>query len=105
MKRLVAVPFLTLSLLAYSPSKAEAITAGDFLDRMTTAERTAFIDGAIEMLSYQHAKAGDKQKASCVIDWYYRGGPGPEQIPPAFSKNKGLPAVGILATLINRRCK
>jgi hypothetical protein len=99
------LPAFTLAiLLAATP--AFAITAGDFLDRMNSDERTAYLPGAIEMAMYA-ASADEKSnaKASCIERWYY-GGEGQAQrtIIATFERYKDQPAVGLLRVLINRAC-
>ena len=65
---LLIVYFLTVL-----SSGVQAMLAADFLDRLDGHQSAAYLDGAVETLAYGLAAAGDNKKATCVLDWYYRG--------------------------------
>ena len=41
---------------------------------MTQDERKGFLDGLIDMLAYQTAVHGDRERGNCIIDKFYREG-------------------------------
>jgi hypothetical protein len=82
---------------------ASAMSAADFLDRFNDDQRAAYVDGAIETLAYTFAAAGDQKRASCVLDWYYRG-PGPQQLGSTLKDHRDLPVGGVLQALTRRLC-
>jgi hypothetical protein len=98
-------PLLTLTALAlFLPTQAHAVTAGDVLDRMNAEQRGGFMNGALDMFSYELATTGQGDKAECVINWYFEG-QGPEEIAAVFANHRDMPAVAILRTLADRHCK
>jgi hypothetical protein len=98
-------PLHALTALAlFLPTQAHAVTAGDFLDRMNAEQRTGFIDGAFDMLSYELGQEGQGDKAACIIQWYFEGD-GPQEVVAVFNSHKDLPAVAILRTLGDRHCQ
>jgi hypothetical protein len=73
MRAVLSAAFLSIVLT----TGASAMLSSEFLDRLNGDQRAAYIDGAVEMLAYGYAAAGDQKKASCVLDWYYRGAGSP----------------------------
>jgi hypothetical protein len=92
-----------LPLLLTLPAAGQAMTAGDFLDRLNDQQRASYIEGAVEMTGYSLSASGQGTKAECAFDWYFRG-QGPRQLAAILPNHKALPVTGILQTLINRAC-
>jgi hypothetical protein len=92
------------ALALFLPIQAHAVSAGDVLDRMSADQRGGFMNGALEMLSYQFLKEGQDGRAACIVEWYLTGD-GAQEIVAVFGNHKDLPAVAILRTLADRHCK
>ena len=69
-----------------------------------TTRGMAYLDGAVETLAYSLAAAGDNKKATCLLDWYYRG-PGASQLVGTLMAHRDLPVSGILHTMVKRLCQ
>jgi hypothetical protein len=61
------------------------------------------MDGAVEMAAYAFAAGGEAKKATCTLDWYYRGR-GPEQLANTLKAHGDLPVSGVLHALLRRVC-
>jgi hypothetical protein len=82
--------------LFFLPAKAEAMLASDFLDKLTDVQRSAYLEGALEMLA-------TAQGSPCGYDWYYRG-PGPQQLAAVLTKHRDLPVAAVLQALVKKQC-
>jgi acetylornithine/succinyldiaminopimelate/putrescine aminotransferase len=89
-------------LLAGGGSPAAALTAGDVLDRMSTAEQTAYTFGSMEMAAFLAHAAGNAARGRCIIDWYGKGGQA--QIIGALASFRQEQAQPVIHTLIKRAC-
>jgi hypothetical protein len=78
--------------------------AADFLDRLDGHQSAAYLDGAVETLAYSLAAAGENKKATCLLDWYYRGA-GPSQLIGTLKAHRDLPVSGILHSMAKRLCQ
>lgn len=90
-------------LVAASVSPAAAVSAGDFLDKMNEQQRFGYMNGALDAITYDLARAGQGDKAQCVASFYYEGS-GPQDLAALLESHPELPVVGILKALIKRNC-
>jgi hypothetical protein len=70
-------PFRSLAILSFclallAPTHpASAITADDVMKKMSDKERQGYLAGLIDMLAYQTAAAGNREKSSCIVDAFF----------------------------------
>lgn len=95
---------LIIALASIIPAQAHAVTAGDLLGRMSADKRNSFINGALDMLTYELGRSGQGDKASCITKWFYEG-EGPRHVALVFTAHKDKPAVALLRVLADRHCK
>lgn len=60
---------LTAGLMAY---RAHAMTAEDVLKKMNHDQRFSYLTGLIDMLAYQTAASGNRDKGNCIINAFFR---------------------------------
>jgi hypothetical protein len=51
---------------------ATALTLADFNSKLTSGERATYVTAVVSTLMFHYADQGDKQKASCLNNWYFR---------------------------------
>lgn len=95
---------LFFALALFLPIQAHALTAGDVLDKMTTKESNAYVQGAVTMLAYYIHKEVSEEKGRCILNWFYEEG-GPSEVVEFYDAYKDLDAVGIIRILADRHCK
>lgn len=56
--------------------QANALTAGDVLNKMTSEQSVSYINGVIEGLAYSRwlRDRPSSKGSKCIYDWYYQGG-------------------------------
>jgi hypothetical protein len=59
-------------MLGAASTPAAALTAEDVTKKMSSDERHAYLSGLIDMLAYQIAAAGDRDKSACITDTFHR---------------------------------
>ena len=91
-----------VSFIAMAP--AHAVTSEDVMNRMNDEERSAFIAWAIEMAALMFHLQGDREKASCIMEWFFENGDGPQQVVQALIHFSDRPSHPVMLTLINRTC-
>jgi hypothetical protein len=70
-------PFQSLAILSFclallaTTHSASAITADDVMKKMSDKERQGYLTGLIDMLAYQTAAAGHREKGNCIADAFY----------------------------------
>lgn len=57
--------------LLVAPHPAAAITAEDVMVKMSNDHRAGYLSGLIDMLAYQTAAGGNKEKGNCIIDAFF----------------------------------
>jgi hypothetical protein len=100
----VILPGILAVFFSLSPSAANAITAGDVMDKMESRERHGFIGGAVDMASHLYAVGGNREKADCAVNWFFQDKSSLSEIHGFFNAHKDKDAAGLLSVLINRRC-
>jgi hypothetical protein len=93
---------LLSGVLAAGP--ALAITAGDVMDKMNGDQRSSFLSGAVDMAAHLYAINGNREKADCAVNWYFRTEGSLREVYKFLDAHKDKDAVGILSILINRHC-
>ena len=93
-----------LVILSMSVPSANALTGEDIMSKMNADQRHAFIAGSIEMAALMFHLQGERQKASCVMDWFYDGDDGAQQILQAFAQFSDRQTHPVILTLINGAC-
>ena len=97
-----AVLAFACALLSAAP--AAAITTTDVNERMDSAEGSAFIAGAVDMYSHMAARNGDRQRADCAVEWYFRTDGAVAEVFGVFENTPDRDAVAVIEVLINRHC-
>jgi hypothetical protein len=70
-------PFRSLAILGACLSvfaathQAAAVTVDDVMKKMSEKERLGYLQGMIDMLAYQIAAAGNREKGNCIIDAFF----------------------------------
>jgi hypothetical protein len=64
MKALISALFILIG------TSANALSNADFLDRLSTEEQTAFLQGAVEAVSHLYYLQGDEEQAQCIDEWW-----------------------------------
>lgn len=59
-------------LLSGIGSSAAALTAEDVTKKMNSDQRVGYLTGLIDMLAYQTAASGNRDRGSCITDRFYR---------------------------------
>jgi hypothetical protein len=90
--------------LALSASSAAALTGEDLMTKMGEDERNGYLTGAVEMAAFIAHQQGDPERLSCIMDWFFGGGSGPEEIVQALNHFKDRQAHPVLFVLMNRTC-
>ena len=83
---------------------APAITAKDVLEKMTDKERFGYVTGLVDMLSYQSLLGGDRKRAECISDAFYKEDTVTKKIFEAFSRFPGKSPEGIVILLFRQSC-
>lgn len=104
MKMSALAPALLAGLIAF-PVAANAITAGDVVEKMSNDQAAQYLSGAVDMVLYLDSMNGEGQKAECILNWYYRDKSSPAEVIAVFGNYKDKPAIGLLHILIDRHCK
>lgn len=71
---------------------------------MSDEQRHAFIAGSVEMAALMFHLQGEREKASCILDWFFEGGDGPRQMIQALTHFSDRPSHPVMLTLMNRTC-
>jgi hypothetical protein len=86
---------------------AAAVTADDVMKKMSRDERFGYVSGLIDMLSYQIALSGDKSRAKCVTDAFFRKKEDNEawqKLVAAFERFPDRSAEAIVFVLMKQAC-
>jgi hypothetical protein len=86
------------------PNAALAITAKDVLEKMTDKERFGYVTGLVDMHSYQSLVGGDRKRAECISDAFYKGDAITKKIFEAFSRFPDKSPEGIVILLFRQSC-
>jgi len=95
---------LTVLALTLGTGQAHAVTAQDYLERFNDDQRFAYMNGALDAMTYSLATAGQGAKAECLIDLFFRTPATQDEIAATFAAHPELPAVAILQVLGDRHC-
>jgi len=90
--------------LSLSAAPAAALTGEDVMTKMGKDERNGYLAGAVEMAAFIAHHQGDSERSSCIMDWFFGGGNGPEEIVQALNHFKDRQAHPVLFVLMNRTC-
>ncbi|BBK29684.1 hypothetical protein STHU_03180 [Allostella humosa] len=87
-------------------ASAQEMTAGVILEKMSGAERVAYLAGIIEGLAYARYVKDDKQAAGmgCIYDWFYKTRGRSLDIEKAFGRYKEHSPGAIVAALVTKEC-
>ena len=89
------------------PEKAAALTANDVLNKMSSAEQTAYISGVVEGLAQARwiKDKPDQSGMTCIYNWYYKGEKDVDRrLNVWFEKHPDKPANALLYVLIKKEC-
>lgn len=95
---------LLASLALFSAVPAWSITAGDVLDRMSPDERGGYLSGTVEMAAFLSSIQDKKERAECIVRWYFKERKGTEQIMLALARFKDKQAMPVIHAVIKRAC-
>ena len=93
-----------LVVVSLSAAPAAALTGEDVMTKMGEDERGGYLTGSVEAAAFLALSAGDKERSSCIVEWFFGDGNGPEQIAQAFNHFRERQAQPIIYALINRAC-
>ena len=82
---------------------ANALPARDVMEKMPEQQRTGYLFGLVDMLSYQSILAGNRQQAECIIA-AANDSAKLETMFKAFDRYPDKAAEGIVVLLMNRAC-
>jgi len=68
---LANVVVMTIALIG-ATQYASALVADDVTSKMTKDTRFGYLSGLVDMLAYQTAASGDREKGNCITDAFYR---------------------------------
>lgn len=85
-------------------SHAFAITADDLMNKMGQDERNGYMSGLVDMLSYQSVLDGDRPKAQCINDTFYRDQDGLKYVVDAMFAFPDKEPVAILIVAMKKKC-
>ena len=83
---------------------AHAITAEELMTNMEKGERSSYIVASIEMAAAMFHLQGEREKSSCIMEWFFESGDGPDQIVQALHRFSDRSPQTVMIALINRRC-
>lgn len=86
------------------PNAAFAITAKDVLEKMADKERFGYLTGLVDMLSYQSLLGGDRKRAECISDAFYKEDAMAKRIFEAFSRFPDKSPEGLVILLFKQSC-
>jgi len=89
--------------LAASSLPAAALTGADILDNMNDDQRGSYLAGTVEMAAFLTNVGGDKERADCIMTWYYDQG-GINTIVTTLGSYKDRQVLPVLHVLIKRAC-
>jgi hypothetical protein len=49
-----------------------ALTLADFNSKLNPGERVTYLTGSVSMLMFNYAAQGNREKASCINNWYFK---------------------------------
>lgn len=94
----------TVAALVMATSNASAITARDVTDKMPKEERFGYLTGIVDTLSYQELLSGNRERAMCISDAFYKDQAGMEKIINALHAFPDKPPVAIVIVTMNKAC-
>jgi hypothetical protein len=83
---------------------AAAITASDVMDKMDQKQRFGYLSGLVDMMSYQALLAGDRARAECISNAFYKRNDMSMRILEAFGKYPAKAPEGLVVVLMKREC-
>lgn len=94
------------------PSYAQVMTAGVVLEKMSSDELFAYVNGMVEGMAYARFRkdtlaAGSRNEAGmkCILDWYWTSEDNtPFKIEAAFRQHKEHMPSTIIGTMIKNEC-
>ena len=98
---------MTMGITVALTDRADALTAGDVVNKMNGDQRTSYVAGSVEAFA-QARWIADKPDASgmqCIHSWFY--GSSDEKwtrINAFFSRHVDKPAAALLYVLIKKEC-
>jgi hypothetical protein len=107
-------PFRSLTILGAclsifaSAHQAAAVTVDDVMKKMSEQERLGYLQGLIDMLAYQTAVAGNRDKGNCIIDAFVDDKKSTEtwgQLRSVFQKYPDKRPEILLSVLAGQICK
>lgn len=90
--------------LSLTATPALAITARDVMEKMEQKERYSYLTGLIDMMSYQALLGGDRTRAECISNAFYKRGEMPARILETFGKHLDKAPEGLVVVLMKREC-
>lgn len=83
---------------------AVAITAKDLTDNFSSEMRKGYIAGLVDMHSYDAVLAGDRERARCISDAFYRNDELLAQLVDAMLAFPEKEPVQVLVVMMNKAC-
>ena len=93
-----------LACFAFAAQPAEAITARELMEKMDRNQRFGYLTGLIDMMSYQALLAGDRARAECISDAFYKNNTMSDRIYETFGKYPDKSPEGLVVVLMKREC-
>lgn len=98
-----ATPFLIAAALLAASTPAYAVTASFYINEISSDEQNAYDMGTLETAALISRRAGNVQRADCILEWGLASGVSKE-ILVAMENNPKAPAAAVILALIERRC-
>lgn len=98
---------MSVAMVLSSGQVANALTADDVLNQMTSEQQSSYIAGVVGGLAYARflQDRPDQSGMSCINDWYYGSGTAKwAQIETWFARHPEKQAEPLLYVLITREC-
>ena len=90
--------------VALASTPCLAITARDVTEKMSDKERYGYLTGLVDMLSYQSLLSGDRKRAECVADAFYKEEATTKKLLEAFYRFPDKAPEGIVILVLKQSC-
>jgi len=97
---------LLASLALYCTVPAWSITAEDVMDKMSAAERNAYLSATIETMAFLSSVQGKQDRADCIMRWYFReeSKKAAAQVVSALDRFKDRQVLPVIYAVVKRAC-
>ena len=90
--------------IALASTPCVAITARDVMEKMSEKERFGYLSGLVDMLSYQSLLGGDRKRAECVYEAFYKEAATTKKLIEAFNRFPEKAPEGLVILLMRNAC-